>query len=209
MLCFVLFFLEAEKSHLVLSKSLKAVASSEPHALLQYLLFAYANKEEELAQHQQEYRDFATETKDILEIWTKKMIQPMRDVIQDHQSNLKKKNNKDDNNTNNAATSAEVQQALASSSTPVLTDNTATANELLKSLLPIHAKLFEKHRLQEMKALLRQMLIKQLSYHAKALESYSQLLECLSEIEDIEVNNNQSSSQSPQAASQQPRNYKQ
>ena len=155
---------------------LKSVASSEPHSLLQYLLFAYANKEEELAQHQQEYRDFAVETKEILEGWQKKMITPMRDVIQDF------------NNTHKKKDSVTTGEALNTSQP--LVDNTATANELLKSLLPVHARLFEKHRLQDMKALLRQMLTKQLTYHAKALESYSQLMECLSEIEDIESSHN-------------------
>jgi hypothetical protein len=58
---------------------------------------------------------------------------------------------------------------------------------LLRSLLPIHAKLFEKHRLQGMKSFFRLLLTKEIAYHAKALESYSSLFECLSEIDNQEI----------------------
>lgn len=60
---------------------------------------------------------------------------------------------------------------------------------LLKSLLPVHAKLFEKHRLQEFQSFFKYLLHKEITYHAAALESYSQLLECLSEIEEQEMAN--------------------
>lgn len=49
----------------------------------------------------------------------------------------------------------------------------------MKSLLPIHAKLFEKHRIEDMRVLLKNMLLQQVIMHAKALESYSQLFECV------------------------------
>jgi hypothetical protein len=69
-------------------------------------------------------------------------------------------------------------------------DDPYTPNALLiKSLLPVHAKLFEKRRLQEFKSLFRGILRKEIEYHAVALESYSQLMECLTEIEEQEVNN--------------------
>lgn len=58
--------------------------------------------------------------------------------------------------------------------------------DLLQSSLAVHMKLFEKHRIQELKQMLRQMILNEVTYHAKALESYSALLECLMEIEDFE-----------------------
>ena len=58
---------------------------------------------------------------------------------------------------------------------------------LLKSVLPVHAKLFEKHRIQESKQFFKLLLTREIHYHAMALESYSQLLECLSEIEEQEM----------------------
>ena len=59
--------------------------------------------------------------------------------------------------------------------------------QLLKSTLPIHSKLFEKHRIQESKQFFKLLLMREIHYHAVALESYSQLLECLAEIEEQEL----------------------
>jgi hypothetical protein len=97
--------------------------------------------------------------------------------------------------------------AGAPSSSDLLSPNpvlSATASDqlpnnylLLRSLLPIHAKLFEKHRLQEMKAFFRLLLTKEIAYHAKALESYSSLLECLSEIDLQETTSSLALSSSP------------
>jgi hypothetical protein len=78
-LCFVLFFLDLEKSHQVVSKMIKSVASSEPHNLLQYFLFSYSQKEDELASLTQScYRDVIPKTKEMLDEWTTKLILPIR-----------------------------------------------------------------------------------------------------------------------------------
>lgn len=58
--------------------------------------------------------------------------------------------------------------------------------EIVKSFLPIHAKLFEKHRVQQVKQILKQLLFREIAYHSKALEAYSQLFECLMEIESYD-----------------------
>lgn len=58
----------------------------------------------------------------------------------------------------------------------------------LKTLLPVHMKLFEKHRLVEMKKLLRNMIMNDVQYHAKALEAYSQLMECIHEADERDSN---------------------
>lgn len=49
-------------------------------------------------------------------------------------------------------------------------------------------KLFEKHRLKEMKILLRSMLQNEVQYHAKALEAYAQLLECIADADERDGN---------------------
>lgn len=71
--------LELEKCHSSLSKVLKAIASSEPHNLLQYFLFSYAQKEEELSSIQQElYTNLLPVSKEIMDNWSKKLISPIR-----------------------------------------------------------------------------------------------------------------------------------
>jgi hypothetical protein len=73
-------------------------------------------------------------------------------------------------------------RASLSASSPTIID----AAEFLRSPLSVHAKLFEKHRIFELTKFLKQMLRNQIAFHAKSIESYSQLLECLSEVEEIE-----------------------
>lgn len=53
-----------------------------------------------------------------------------------------------------------------------------------KSLLQVHAKLYERHRVKEIVELLKIMLLSNISYHAQALQAYSSLLESLVVIED-------------------------
>lgn len=53
-----------------------------------------------------------------------------------------------------------------------------------KSLLQIHSKLYERHRVKEIVELLKIMLLSNISYHAQALQAYSSLLESLIVIED-------------------------
>jgi hypothetical protein len=75
----VLNSLELEKSHQSVSKMIKSVASSEPHNLLQYFLFSYSGKEEELATLTQAcYTEVIPKTKAMLDEWTKKLILPIR-----------------------------------------------------------------------------------------------------------------------------------
>lgn len=87
------------------------------------------------------------------------------------------------NNNNNNPPSASTANPNVASSISTEPNNL----QLLKSILPIHAKLFEKHRIQESKQLFKLLLLREIQYHAVALESYSQLLECLSEIEEQEL----------------------
>jgi len=197
MSCHVMFitlgyYVETERAHAALSKVLRSIASTESHNLLQFLLFSYADKEEEIGRYQSSYRDCQNQCKELLEMSNVKIISPMKvgrykcfcclsimckfilfpiflafiqDAIQDHMSEEKKHNLHDPSTA---------QQLLP---TPL------TAKFDIKSFLPIHAKLFEKHRIYHMKQLLRAVLNREIGYHAKALEAYSQLFECLMEIE--------------------------
>jgi hypothetical protein len=71
-------FAEQDRHRLSMSHVLRAVASNEPHALLQYLLFAYAQREEDLSLEQGTMKTFGMEMKSLLEQWTKTMISPIR-----------------------------------------------------------------------------------------------------------------------------------
>jgi hypothetical protein len=118
----------------------------------------------------------------------------LQTIIQDHQQTIKPTTTRttvqDSVDSKHLSTPVSVPLAT-SSSTHQLPDTTDTTHALVRSLLPIHAKLFEKHRVTELKAFLRQLLTKQIAFHARSLEAYSQLLECLSEIEDIDTEGSQ------------------
>ncbi len=67
---------------------------------------------------------------------------------------------------------------------------TIDVNEFLRSPVLLHAKLFEKHRISELTVFLQKMLTSQIAVYTKAIESYSQLLECLAEIQEIDTGAN-------------------
>jgi hypothetical protein len=83
----------------------------------------------------------------------------------------------DVNNPNNANT-LQLQEDLD----PIINPN----EDILSSVLTVHAKLFEKHRIMNMKKLFYELLWHEITYHSQAVEAYSQLLECLSVVDDSE-----------------------
>eukprot|EP01039_Chlorochromonas_danica_P003273 gene3273-3587_t len=170
---------ETEKVHQVMSKLLKSVASAEPNQVLQYILFLYAQKEELLGKEQIAYKDRIQEVKDMMESWSNLLILPMRDIIADYHLQIKKSGQQviaavDNNNTTSSSPNPP-SQAPTTPSLPIQPTTMASA----RTLLPIHVRLFEKHRLAEMKRLLRTVLVQEVQYHSKALEAYAQVLECL------------------------------
>lgn len=57
---------------------MKAVASSEPHSALQFFLFLFATKHEELAESARSFEDLSKATKETLDSWEKQLISPMK-----------------------------------------------------------------------------------------------------------------------------------
>lgn len=78
------------------------------------------------------------------------------------------------------------QTVVDSQSNVLLPPQPIVAGDVLNQLLPIHAKLFEKHRVENIKRLFRSLLWNEVTYHAKCLEAYSHLLECLDMVEDVD-----------------------
>lgn len=203
-ICFA-FDLDSKSIHSSLPKGLRTVASSEPHSALQYFLFLYAKKQDELFKYQDVYVQLAKESKETLDSWEKQLISPMKILIQDHEKGLKKKKLVKQSSMilpgpvltasiNNSPATATPDATAPSgdeelSGADQLTTGPIVNGDILNQLLPIHAKLFEKHRVASMKRLFRSVLWNEITYHARCLEAYSHLMECLDIVEDVEENN--------------------
>ena len=59
-----------------------------------------------------------------------------------------------------------------------------TDADFVVSTLQVHAKMFEKHRLQSMRALLKNLLDAELRYHCKVVEDISSVLHDLELVND-------------------------
>jgi hypothetical protein len=114
-------------------------------------------------------------------------------LIQDHENSLKRKKPMKQSSTilpGPALTSSITALPPApggdenSHATP--TPQPILSGEVLNQMLPIHAKLFEKHRVESLKRLFRNVLWNEVTYHARCLEAYSHLLECLDTVEDVD-----------------------
>lgn len=64
--------------------------------------------------------------------------------------------------------------------------NDVTDAEFVQSTLQIHARMFEKHRLRSMKALLRALLTTELRYHCRVVEEISGVLHELALVEEVD-----------------------
>lgn len=56
--------------------------------------------------------------------------------------------------------------------------------EFVRSTLQVHAKMFEKHRLHNLRAVLQTLLRAELRYHCKAVEEVSEVLKELAAVDD-------------------------
>lgn len=112
--------------------------------------------------------------------------------MHDHAANLKRlraKATANSNSNNNAANNNQQPSDPNNNNPaqPTMTNNNEPAGlDIISSVLPIHAKLFEKHRVQGLKSLFKDLLLTEIKYHAKAMESYSQLLECLHAVDALD-----------------------
>lgn len=172
---------DLERSHSAMAKLLKDVASTEPNNVLQYVMFLYAQKEDMLAKEHAGYRERMAEVKELTDSWSKLLIRPIRDVLADHQQQAKKLSSSAA--ADPAAAAADPAAAMPPSS-PAAPSAVLQHTQGVQFLLPVHMKLFEKHRLAGMKRLLHGLLAGEVAYHAKALEAYAQLLECVCDAED-------------------------
>jgi hypothetical protein len=65
-----------------------------------------------------------------------------------------------------------------------LKDLDRQSNLYVDNALPVHAQLFEKHRLKSIKRILSTLLHSELRYHCKVIEELSEVLQSLSDVDD-------------------------
>ncbi len=56
--------------------------------------------------------------------------------------------------------------------------------QFIQSTLPVHARLFERHRVHGMKKIMNTLLLSEIQYHARVVEELSQVLGSLSTVGD-------------------------
>lgn len=173
----VILILEIDKSHKSLSKVMRGVASTEPNQKLQNVYFLYSQKQELLEKERNSYRVCEKQTHEVIDESKNMLITPLRvscsycryfiwvsnvlqEIIADHKT-LRKK--------------------TAGKSTDELNDT-----QFIQSTLPLHMKMFEKHRVDSMKKLMSTLLLKEIQYHSRALEELSVVLQSLHQIQDDE-----------------------
>ena len=78
------------------------------------------------------------------------------------------------------------QQAQLQQQSKLAKKNDLSVSQFVRSTLPLHAKMFEKHRVQSLKDLLQALLNAELRYHCKVVEELSAVLHDLALVEDDE-----------------------
>lgn len=58
--------------------------------------------------------------------------------------------------------------------------------QFVQSTLQVHAKLFEKHRVQSLKKMLHSLLLAELQYHCRVVEELSTVLQDLAQVDENE-----------------------
>lgn len=62
--------------------------------------------------------------------------------------------------------------------------------QFIQSTLPVHTKMFEKHRVHSVKRIMSTLLLAEIRYHAKVVEELSQVLASLNLVDDDDDDNN-------------------
>jgi hypothetical protein len=70
--------LEGIKAHHNVPKGIRVAASSEPHSSLQYFLFLFAKKQEELARQVEIYENLSKQQKELIHSWETMLITPIK-----------------------------------------------------------------------------------------------------------------------------------
>lgn len=76
--------------------------------------------------------------------------------------------------------------AMSGTSKKKKSKNDASDNEFVRSTLPIHVKMFEKHRIESMRQLISALVACELRYHCRVVEDLSVVLHQLSQVDDDE-----------------------
>jgi hypothetical protein len=191
-----------DKSHKSMAKTLKGVASSEPNQKLQSLIYLYSQKHEIFESERVIFGDCEKTSHEMIEEARKLLILPLKvmpssirqpikktlclptfsfihkhyfiqDIISDHKSLAKKR----------AAAvltpPTENKSAGAAASKSDLSDA-----QFIHATLPLHIKMFEKHRVQNLKALLKGLITSEMRYHCLVVEQLSEVLRDLAVIDE-------------------------
>eukprot|EP00388_Colpodella_angusta_P025338 GDKK01002336.1.p1 GENE.GDKK01002336.1~~GDKK01002336.1.p1 ORF type:complete len:153 (+),score=23.07 GDKK01002336.1:51-461(+) len=100
------------------------------------------------------------------------LILPLKEIIADHKTLAK---------TNPATSSGNITAASGKVGKSDVSDA-----QFVQSTLQVHAKLFEKHRVQSLKKLLQSLLRAELQYHCKVVEELSTVLQDLALVDENE-----------------------
>mmetsp|Transcript_12393 Transcript_12393/g.18789 ORF Transcript_12393/g.18789 Transcript_12393/m.18789 type:complete len:206 (-) Transcript_12393:39-656(-) len=154
-----------------LSNMLRNIASTERNKKLQKSMFSIASTYGELDKLLPNYKQCESQTADLLAEARTFLLAPMREVVLDSNQALIKRDAK-----NNFDGNTHLQQRTLH----------------MEAILPVHRKLFEKHRVKYMKGILKNLIYAELQYHCRSIELLSPLFQSLSEVdEEYDPNSNE------------------
>jgi len=154
---------DMKKSLRALAAAFKNIAATESNANLKECLFDLAQKKQALSEVDL-YQRCQEETMMLLDEARSTILQPLRDIVSDHQQAAEK--------ITASAKSKGVPEAIHEQRVQQAQDS-----------LPIHSALFEKHRVLHMKQLLETVLMTEMRYHCMALQELSPILQLLATVE--------------------------
>jgi hypothetical protein len=163
---------ELDKPTKALSKLLRSVASSESHRLLQNSLFLYANKCDALEIERQVFLRCESQSNILLDEGKNLLINPLKEIINDAKDTRVRRLK--------LQQLPPIQLQQPHNVSQMYTANAAVA--VADQSLRIHNDLFEKHRLKSIKTIISNLLYSEISYHCRAVEELSAVLESLSEV---------------------------
>lgn len=163
---------EIDKSSKSLSKLLRSVASSEINKPLQNSLFLYANKCDALEIERQIFSRCESQSNALLDEGKTLLINPLKEIINDSKDVRVKRLKLQQ------LPPIQLQQPAIISQLYTANAAVAVADQSLR----IHTELFETHRLKSVKTIISNLLHSEISYHCRAIEELSAVLESLSEV---------------------------
>ena len=163
---------ELDKPTKSLIKLFKSVASSESNRQLQNSLFLYANKFENLEIERQVFLRCETQSNYLLDEGKTLLVNPLKEIINDTKDTRMKRVKLQQLPTIQLQQPQNISQMRTLNAAVAITDQS----------LRIHSELFEKHRLKSIKKIITNLLYSEISYHCRAVEELSLVLESLSDV---------------------------